>query len=176
LAYKNLNSQPVVILGKAFQNNLGKSLRMIRTRTIKQRYFIEAPVDEVFKSLTEPRLLKWFLASAKISPRKGTNYTFTWEGGFSHSGKVLRFLKDRQLSLSWPQYWQGEPLGTTCVSFKLKPKDNGTLLEMTHSGYRNTSPWIEKYGGTCTGWAYYLTNLKSVLQHNRDLRSPHDNF
>jgi len=150
---------------------------MSRTRTIKQRYFIQAPVDKVFRALTKPRLLKkWFLTSAKLSPRKGTSYTFTWEGGLSHSGKVLRFLRDKQLSLSWPQYWKGKPLGTTRVSFKLRPKNNGTLLDMTHSGYKNSNPWIEKYGGTCTGWAYYLTNLKSVLQDDRDLRSPQDDF
>ncbi len=74
---------------------------MARTRAIKQRYFIGAPVDKVFKMLTEPFLLKkWFLASAKLYPRKGTNYTFAWERGFSHSGKVLGFLRDKHLSLS----------------------------------------------------------------------------
>jgi uncharacterized protein YndB with AHSA1/START domain len=67
---------------------------MARTRTIRQRYLIGAPVDKVFNALSEPLLLKkWFLASAKLSPRKGTNYTFTWEWGLQSFGKSVGLSK-----------------------------------------------------------------------------------
>ena len=148
---------------------------MAKSRTIKQGHFIQAPVNKVFKAITEPRLLKrWFLESAKISPRKGGNYTFTWQGGYSHSGKVLDYVRDKRLSLSWPEFWKGKQLGTTRATFRLRPKDEGTYLEISHSGFKSGSQWVESYGGTCTGWAYFLTNLKSVLQHGRDLRSSFD--
>lgn len=150
---------------------------MGKTRTIKQQTFIHAPADKVFRALTDPRLLKkWFLQSARIYPRKGGNYTFTWQGGYSHSGKVLAYARHKSLSLSWPAYWKGKPLGTTRASFRLRPKDSGTVVTMTHSGFKNGDKWIQTYGGTCSGWAYFLTNLKSVLQYGRDLRSPHDNI
>ncbi len=151
---------------------------MAKSRTIKQRLFIKAPPSKVFKAITEPRLLKrWFIASAKLSPRKGGNFSFKWQGGYTLSGKVLDYTRDKKLSLSWRHGKEEEkPLGTTRVSFKLKPKEDGTILELAHSGYKSGNPWIEEYAMHSSGWAYYLTNLKSVLQHNRDLRSPLDSI
>jgi hypothetical protein len=69
---------------------------------------------------------------------------------------------------------RGKLLGNTRVTFRLKPKLDGTFLEMTHTGFKAGGLWIELYGAVCSGWAYFLTNLKSVLQHGRDLRSPED--
>ncbi|TMI24574.1 SRPBCC domain-containing protein [Candidatus Bathyarchaeota archaeon] len=150
---------------------------MAKTLTVKQRYFIRTPIGKVFASLTQPRMLRrWFIASAQLSPRKGGNYTFTWHGGYHHSGKVLSYARDRTLSLSWPAFWKSKPLGMTRATFRLKTKDDGTILDLTHSGFRNSRPWIETYGGTCSGWAYFLTNLKSVLKQNKDLRSTYDNI
>ena len=148
---------------------------MAKSRTLKQGLFIQAPPDKVFRALIEPRLLKkWFLESATLSPRTGGNYTFTWHGDYNHSGKVLNYAKDKTLSLSWPAYLKGKHLGTTRATFRLKPKDNGTVLELAHSGFKSGNQWVEFYGAVCSGWAYFLTNLKSVLQHGRDLRSPLD--
>ncbi len=151
---------------------------MAKSRTIKQRLFIKAPPSKVFKAITEPRLLKrWFIASAKLSPRKGGNFSFKWQGGYALSGKVLDYNRDKKLSLSWQHGKEGKkPLGTTRVTFKLKPKEEGTILELTHSGYKSGNPWVEEYAEHSSGWAYYLTNLKSVLQHNKDLRSPLDSI
>jgi len=148
---------------------------MPKSRTIKQGLYIRAPPDKVFRALTEPRLLKkWFLSSAKLSPRKGGNYQFAWHGGYTHTGKVLDYLRDKRLSLSWPGIIRGKLLGNTRVTFRLKPKTDGTFLEMTHTGFKAGNLWIELYGAVCSGWAYFLMNLKSVIQHGRDLRSPED--
>ena len=150
-------------------------LCMAKSRAARQGVFVQAPPPKVFEALTEPRLLKkWFLESATLSPRKRGNYTFTWQGGYSHSGKVLDYAKDRKLSLSWPAYLKGNLLGTTRATFKIKPKDDGTVLELTHSGFKSGNQWVELYGAVCSGWAYFLTNLKSVLQYGRDLRSSYD--
>ncbi len=148
---------------------------MAKSRSLKQRMFLQAPPAKVFKALVEPSYLrKWFLNSASISPRKSGNYTFTWHGGYSHSGKVLDYARDKKLSLSWPGYLNGKLLGTTRASFRIRPRNDGTLLELTHSGFKAGDKWVELYGAVCSGWAYFLTNLKSVLQNGRDLRSPDD--
>lgn len=150
---------------------------MAKSLTIKQGHFIRAPVSKVFMSLTEPRMLrKWFLTSAQLSPRKGGNYTFTWHGGYHHSGKVLSYSRDKALSLSWPQFWKGKPLGVTRATFRLRAREDGTILDLTHSGFKNGKPWVETYGETCSGWAYFLTNLKSALQQGTDLRSANDSI
>jgi len=101
-------------------------------RSVKQRYFVKAPPSKVFRALTEPSLLKkWFVASARMSPRKGGNYTFNWGGEMAQSGKVLSYVRDKSLSLSWPQVQRGKPLGMTRATFRLKPKDDGTIPEVS---------------------------------------------
>ncbi len=146
-------------------------------RSVKQRYFIKAQPNRVFKALTEPSLLgKWFVASAKFSPRPGGNYTFNWGGEMSQSGKVLSYVRDQSLSLSWPQVQRGKPLGMTRATFRLKPKDNGTILDVNHTGFKSGTLWNENYSAVCSGWAYFLMNLKSVLQQGRDLRAEQDVF
>ncbi len=148
---------------------------MAKSRTLKQGVFIQAPPDKVFRALIEPRLLRrWFVQSAALSPRTGGNYTFTWHGGYKHAGKVMNYAKDKTLSLSWPAVLNGKLLGTTRATFRVKPKSNGTILELTHSGFKSGTQWVDFYGAVCSGWAYFLTNLKSVLQHGRDLRSSLD--
>ena len=57
---------------------------------------------------------------------------------------------------------------------RLRKSGRGTLISIRHSGYPRTPGWVEIYGGTQAGWAYYLMNLKSVLETGRDLRSPKD--
>ena len=97
-------------------------------RSVKQRYFVKAPPEKVFRAFTQPSVLrKWFVASARFSPRTGGNYTFNWGGEMSQSGKVLSYARDKSLSLSWPQVQRGKPLGMTRATFRLKPKDKGTV-------------------------------------------------
>src|SRR5712692_10687692 len=147
------------------------------SKSVRQRYFFKAPPEKVFRALTQPSLLKkWFVASAKFSPRTGGNYTLTWGGEMTHSGKVLNYVRDKSLSLSWPQVQSEKQLGMTRATFKLKPKDNGTILEVNHTGFKSGTLWIKNYADVCSGWAYFLMNLKSVLLHGRDLRSEQDVF
>ena len=53
-------------------------------------------------------------------------------------------------------------------------KGLGSILKLKHSGFGESRTWVELYGAIESGWAYYLTNLKSVLQSERDLRSEND--
>jgi len=142
---------------------------------VKQRYFYNADPDEVFNALTKPkRLVKWFLEDAKIKPKEGSSYTFTWGGGFSHTGKVEKVVTDRSLVLSWPDTIKGK-VYTTRASFTLAKKGKGTLLDLVHTGFKEGPDWVWLYGAIQSGWAYYLTNLKSVLNEGVDLRSKYDN-
>jgi uncharacterized protein YndB with AHSA1/START domain len=148
------------------------------SKAVKQRYFVKASPSKVFNAITEPRILKkWFLGTAKLSPRKGGNYTFTWRGDPTlQSGKVLSFVRDKSLSLSWPALQKGKQVGMTRATFRLKAKEDGTILDLNHTGFRSGAWWNENYAAVCSGWAYFLLNLKSVLQYGRDLRSPEDVF
>jgi uncharacterized protein YndB with AHSA1/START domain len=129
-------------------------------------------LKEVFRTVSEPsELTRWFLANADIVPEHGRRYEFTWQGGYRHAGKVLEFVRNRKLSIDSP----GPGNGKTRLTFSVRRDGTRTLLEVRHSGYRKaTDAWLEMYGGTESGWAYFLLNLKSLLEHGHDLRSSRD--
>jgi uncharacterized protein YndB with AHSA1/START domain len=123
-----------------------------------------APPGKVFRALTESESLEnWWATKAKIDPRKGGEFSLCFKNGFLLKGHILNFAKDRSVSYSW--------IDNSVPSFRLKPVKDGTLLKLTQKG-------IEENGSarTAAGWTYYLTNLKSVLDHGTDLRSDKDSF
>ncbi|MBI3859586.1 MAG: SRPBCC domain-containing protein [Thaumarchaeota archaeon] len=141
---------------------------------ISQAYYVDAPPEVVFKALTQPKqLTKWFLSSAKIRPIEGTSYTFTWNGGSSHTGKVKRVTPNRSLVLTWPDRFKGKTYITE-ASFSLSKKGTGTMLKLKHTGFKEGDDWLWLFGAVQSGWAYFLTNLKSVLSGGKDLRSKYD--
>ena len=142
---------------------------------VDQEYFFEATPKVVFAALIEPKqLVKWFLSSAKIEPRKGGDYRFTWRGGYKHSGEVRKIVRDKTLVLTWPDKFENGQVYETQVSFTLAKKGSGTLLKLKHTGFKKGDDWVWLYGAIQSGWAYYLTNLKSVLAQGIDLRSDYD--
>ncbi|MGC2034729.1 MAG: SRPBCC domain-containing protein, partial [Thermoplasmata archaeon] len=118
---------------------------------IEQAYFLEAPVPDVYRALTDPKgLAGWFLAKADMPAQKGEEYQFWWQGGYHHRGLVLERVKNRRLSLSWPNTYRGETKETR-VTFALSKKGRGTLLRLRHTGYPAATGWIDIYGATQSG-------------------------
>jgi uncharacterized protein YndB with AHSA1/START domain len=145
-----------------------------KKRVIEQEYYYNATPETVFKALTVPKeLVKWFLDDAKIRPKEGSSYTFIWPGGFSHTGKVEKVEPGRKLVLSWPDKHEGK-LYETQAAFTLRKKGKGTLLKVKHVGFKKGDDWVWLFGAVQSGWACYLTNLKSVLSQGADLRSEFD--
>jgi uncharacterized protein YndB with AHSA1/START domain len=145
-----------------------------KTRTIRVRVFVQASPKKVFKAISDPEILtRWFMDKATLSPRKSGRYSFTWEGGPTHTGKVLEFVRRDHLTITWQ--WPGqEDLGVTRLKLSVEPKKSGTVVKLTHSGFQRSGPWGDLYDGSIRGWTYFLMNLKSVVQNGRDLRSPYD--
>jgi uncharacterized protein YndB with AHSA1/START domain len=151
-----------------------KKMARQKTRTLRLPIFIHASPKRVFKWISEgKRMERWFSDSARLTGRRGGRYSLGWEGGPTHSGQVLDFVRGKQLTLSWQ--WPGkERLGATKLKLSLERKGDGTILRFTHSGFRTSGEWIELYEGAIRGWTYFMMNLKSVLESDHDLRSPHD--
>ena len=145
-----------------------------KARIVEQEYYYDATPDKVFRALTVPKELKrWFLSDAKIRAKEGSTYKFTWEGGFSHTGEVEKVEIGREVVLTWPDKIKNKVYPTR-VSFTMKRKGRGTILKVKHTGFKDDEDWIQLFGGVQSGWAYYLTNLKSVLSQGVDLRSKFD--
>ena len=144
----------------------------MKTREIKQAFHIRAPVASVFKALSEPKMLtRWFLGKAELEPQKGGKYCFTWIGSYAQNGNVLDFKKNEKMVIDWTGAKE-----RTVVTFTTKKAGRETQLIMRQSGFTNSTTSIEEARGVSAGWAYYLMNLKSVLENNSDLRHKQDNL
>jgi uncharacterized protein YndB with AHSA1/START domain len=144
---------------------------MPKSFIIEQAYFFEAPVEKVFQALTDPRLLvKWFLSKAKVVPNKGGSYSFDWIGGYHMTDKIKQFETNKAVSFSWSDKLKNGELAKTTASFKVSRKGQGTLLRLRHTGFEDP----EHFAECSSRWGYYLTNMKSVLDHGTDLRSKYD--
>ncbi len=144
---------------------------MSKSFSIEQSYYFHASPERVFAALTDPaQLVTWFLSNAQVNPKKGGSYTFDWLGGYHMTGKVQGFEEGRAVAYSWHDELPKGGTATTLASFKVSKKGDGTLLALRHTGF--TDP--EHFAECSSRWGYYLTNLKSVLDHGTDLRSELD--
>jgi len=148
---------------------------MAKVPSIQQTYYLSSPPSKVFAALTDPdQLTRWFVEKASMNPKEGGSFRLSWGAGFSMRGKVRTFDPPKKLHLAWIDHLEGGKVFETEARFTLKKKGRGTLLTINHRGFKSGKQWIALYGAIQSGWAYYLSNLKSVLDHGVDLRSAHD--
>ncbi len=147
---------------------------MAKIPRVRQTYQFAASPERVFAALTEPgQLVKWFAEKASVTPRKGGAYRLTW-GDYTMRGRVEAIDAPKKLSLAWIDRFPGGKLFETEAEFSLAKRGKGTVLSLTHRGFKAGKKWVALYGSVQSGWAYYLLNLKSFLDHGTDLRSAHD--
>ena len=144
---------------------------MARSYEARQQYYVTAPPSKVFRALTEPRgLVSWFLSAAEIALTARGKFAFDWSQGYHMDGKVLSIRAPTAVAFLWRDRLPSGRMVETRAAFTLLRKGRGTLLKLRHSGFHDPEHFAE-----CSArWAYYLTNLKSVLDHGVDLRSPAD--
>ena len=148
---------------------------MPKPPTIEQSYYYGVPPSEVFSALTEPKgLSRWFLQEASIELRKGGPFRFTWRGGYTMKSRLRAVNAPKMVEFAWADRVSRGKVFKTVARFELKKRGAGTVLHLTHRGFKSGRRWIALYGAINSGWAYYLTNLRSVLEHAVDLRSDLD--
>jgi uncharacterized protein YndB with AHSA1/START domain len=144
----------------------------LQRRTIRQTFEIRSSPDRVYTALTSPGILnRWFTDKSTMAAKPGGRYRFSWNGGYLHKGKVLAATPSRLLVLAWPQ----DGLETE-VSFKISKSREGSLLRFQHEGVGFTPDRSQTFVGIYTGWMYYLSNLRALLETDRDLRSRRDRY
>ena len=147
---------------------------MTKGLEIKQKATINVPPAKVFQALTNPKVLtQWFLRRSKVDLRPGGKMLFVWRNFPPYWGTIKTVKKDKKLAILWPYKGEG---GTkdTLVRFTLSKRGKKTRLDLRHTGFGWGKKWVLHYGATQQGWAYYLRNLKSVLETGYDLRETDD--
>lgn len=135
------------------------------TRSATLRISIASDTVGIFDYLSDSKkLAQWFPDQAIIEPQLGGKYHFRFrdtEGVWS--GVVTEFIRGNTLGFTWQP--PGDPTETN-IRFKLSPQGAETLVELTHGGF----PSDEALGASIKAWAFYLQNLKSVIEEQTDLR------
>jgi uncharacterized protein YndB with AHSA1/START domain len=142
-------------------------------RSVDHQYFVRAKPEEVFRAITDPKMLtRWLCDRAEISLKKGGQYLFAWADGPTHTGTVVDFEPGKRIGFAW--MWPNVELTGTVFTLSVEAKDDGTELKVLHTGFPRLEQWTDLYGGAEWGWTYFAMNLKSVLETGRDLRSKVD--
>jgi hypothetical protein len=84
--------------------------------------------------------------------------------------KVKKFEDNKSVSFSWSDKLKNGEIAKTTAAFEVVKKGKGSVLKLRHSGFKDP----EHFADCSSRWAYYLTNMKSVLDNGRDLRSKYD--
>jgi uncharacterized protein YndB with AHSA1/START domain len=135
--------------------------------TIKLSIMIDAPVERVYRALTDPEQMNQWLApaSSRVDLRAGGEYSYGWKytvsgrevaGGPTH---IIDLIPNEQLTVDWPD-WRGHTdRAPTQVRWLLEPVGAQTRVTLVHSGFARTVD-ASDYG---YGWQYYLDALQVLL-------------
>ena len=110
-------------------------------KEIRHTWRFDQPVQEVWEYLTDPALLEQWLMKSDFQPVVGHKFHFIGgcidEGHTAARCEVLEVIPHSRLVYSWQtnSLADARPFDSTVV-WTLIPKDNGTELQLLHTGFR----------------------------------------
>ena len=132
------------------------------TRAVEKTVEIEAPLDVVWRAITEEReVANWFAPVAKVEPGEGGSYFLSWGAGMEGTARISVWEPNARLQVA-------EQHGDTeiTVDYYLEATAGGhTRLRLVHSGFGADAKWDAYYDGTDAGWTYFLMHLKRHVEH-----------
>jgi uncharacterized protein YndB with AHSA1/START domain len=143
------------------------------SNSIEKQIEIEAPVSRVWRALTDHREFgEWFRVKldGPFVPGEVSRGHITYPG-YEHlkwEVTIREMVPERLFSFTWHPYavdpdsdYSGEP--TTLVEFRVEPKDGGTLLVVTESGFDAIPKErrFEAYRMNEGGWAEQMKNIET---------------
>lgn len=108
---------------------------MMDTAPIVMERTYSAPVEKVWKAITDPALMKqWYFDLPDFKPEVGCKFQF-WGGDehkqFLHLCEVKEVVENKKLSHSWR--YDGYP-GDSLVTWELFEEGRQTRVVLTHEG------------------------------------------
>ncbi|NEU07893.1 SRPBCC domain-containing protein [Flavihumibacter sp. R14] len=145
-----------------------------------KRIGINAGISEIYKLISTPDGLEsWFLRLAEFTLpgngvrtghsgiQKDDSYRWRWYGysdETTETGKVLEANGADKIKFTFA--------GECQVTIHAYPHKEVTVVEITQENIpTDEKSKINYYLGCSEGWAFYLTNLKSLLEGGIDLRN-----
>jgi uncharacterized protein YndB with AHSA1/START domain len=123
---------------------------------------IDAPVEEVWKAITEAEnIVRWFAPEARVTPGEGGSVFLSWGEGMGDEVKILIWEPNRRLRTG--------PGGDSprTVDYILEAKGGATVLRLVHSGFGADASFDDEFESTFGGWSMFLAMLKFGLERHR---------
>ncbi len=144
------------------------------TRTVETQIVIDAPVEAVWKALTEAgEITRWFAPEAKSTPGVGGVIWLSWGAPWEGENKIEIWEPNRHLRTTWPfapppppGEESSPPLPLT-VDYYLESRGGKTVLRLVHSGFGFGAGWDDEYDGVRRGWRFELASLRHYLERHR---------
>jgi uncharacterized protein YndB with AHSA1/START domain len=141
------------------------------------RVEIDAPIEEVWKALTEAKeIARWFAPNMTVEPGAGGAVTADWGSGLVWKNAIevwepnrhLRLVETRDHFISVSEA-QGRMEPCRLVQdYYLEGQGGKTVLRMVHSGFGTSTNWIQEYEGTRDGWSACFLRLKTLLERHKN--------
>jgi len=145
------------------------------SNTIERDILIEAPVETVWKVVTEPeQIVKWFSDEAEVDLRAGGQGSLTFGAKATNQEvtvplQVVAVEPPHRFAYRWdhPQGVEPQEGNSLLVEFALTDEGGNTRLRVTESGFaaleRAEDEKTAYYEAHAKGWDVHTTNLRDYV-------------
>lgn len=146
------------------------------TRSIVQEIEIDAPIEAVWKAITEAKeITRWLSEEARVTPGVGGNYWVSWGEGQAGDSSIevwepgrrlrLRNLPAKKAEDPCTQYDEQAAQSTTMIQeFTIESRGGKTVLRLVDSGIPDSKEWEGFYDGKTRGWDMFFRGLRHYLE------------
>ncbi len=143
-----------------------------------KKIVIKSDLSVVYRAWTISSLLeKWFLKKAllrdqndkRVSPRQSalTGHRYTWQW-FAQSASETGII----LKADGKNIFEFTFAGPSKVAINISKVRKGVVVELIQENFEaDGNVRMKKWLECAFGWAFYLVNLKSYIEHGIDLRN-----
>lgn len=144
---------------------MSRSSEVTHPRSVEREISIDAPVDVVWRALTDAReLMRWFPLNATVTPGVGGSIMTRWDEAHENDdGRIEIWEPEHHLrTVGQGGSWVG-----IATDYYLQGKAGRTVLRVVSSGFGEGEDWddlLNSFGG---GWDFELRGLRFYLERHR---------
>jgi len=133
-----------------------------KERRLEKEIEIAAPVDEVWKALTDPmELVKWFPLEARVTPGNGGKIFLSWGPDCEGEAEIVAWEPGKKFACRE---------NFALVEWTLEARGGKTILRLVQSSFLGNEDWEnEWFESTGYGWGFMLLGLQWALEHHRGI-------